>query len=222
MFIVGMTLAPRKKETYNETIRSFRKAWFKEKLHIFAEPWKYQIFDKNIEFIENKTTLWCFKNYDFMLNQLIKKNGDHIITLQDDWIFNKNTRDIILNKIEDDYWFINLMTNHRIKDNLYKEWRNELNSWRYEKWNSLNNCWSWFLMKKNNVKKLISHDFYKNHYLNWINKRSDVTTAEVFRRLWLKRLYHNPSLVAHTWKESTIGHWCDYAIDLWFTYKKIC
>ena len=203
---VWMTLAPREKEEVNQTIASFRKVWFKNKIHIYAEPWEYNIKYKNIELNIHKEKKGCFKNFDYTFKQLIKKKTDYILILQDDFLIQKWAKKNIEKVISvqgEKFWFISLNTRHYwnyLEEELYKKWWNQNTlGWRFSP--------AFFLFSRWGARQIVKHPFYINHLENYKkNQQVDSCIWETCKQLWLEMYNHNPSLSIQRWETSTLWH----------------
>lgn len=203
---VWMILAPREKPEINQTIDAFRKAGFKQKIHIFAEPGEYDIKDKNVELEIHKEKKWCFKNFDYALKKLLEKKDDYYLMLQDDFLLNKQAKkkiEQVMHLKWQDFWFINLNTRKYedyVKHHVYKEWRNQNEiGWLFSP--------AFFLFSRQSAFQIINHPFYQNHRENYEkNRQVDCCVAETCKQLWLEMLVHNPSLSVQRWETSTLWH----------------
>jgi len=204
--LIGMTLAPRENPTVNKSLKSLRKAGVKDKIYIFAEPWEYNIEDKNVEVVMNKKKLWCFKNFNNAMEQLLKMDSEYIFFTQDDyeyfWDVSKELEDLIKDK--SDFWYYNFTSRPKLNNRIYKQW-----------WQNLYydlGWWVCWLLKSSVIKNIMNSYLYINHLYTYTkNKQIDLVIPHICSIAWLSTYYHNPSFTTHIW-ETTIGH---LDRDLW-------
>lgn len=211
---IWYTLAPRAEAYINKSIRSFRDAWFFEKIYIYAEPWEYSIEDDNFEIIVNKNKLWCFKNYHNALTQLIKKNKEYVWVMQDDFIIMPEAKTKIAEFLLDvsEFWYVSINTPFRFPD-IHCMWWNISNMGRWARPAN-------YIMKTQTAIEMQAFTFYVNHLENYEeNKQVDACVSECMKQMGKTMYYHNPSLSVHIGKESSIGHDDN---DIWFRYRKFC
>ncbi len=208
-----MTLAPRKKETYNFAIHSLRTAGFSNKITLFMEPGSYDFKDHNLLLVKNKEKLGCFKNYDYGLNYLLKyTKKPFIFIMQDDYIFSDkafNRLNSIMNFNIKDIGYFSPLLYIRMAEKLKIDSFTE--GWKESSigWGSWGAC---YIMPINSVKKMLQHPFYINHLNNYKkNEQIDACVSETFKQLPLKMFFHIPSLVEHIGDHSTLKH--DNAYD---------
>lgn len=93
---VGVTTAPRKRETFTESMRSILEAGFAPR--IFAEP-DSPIPDefRNVPLTQHRETLGCWPNYYMALQELLTRqpDADAYAIFQDDIIVAKGTREYL-------------------------------------------------------------------------------------------------------------------------------
>lgn len=220
MFTVGMRLAPRKQETVNQCIESFRAAGFqKETIHIFAEPGKYKIKDKNIVMHMNEERLWDFANYNNALQSLVKMWDRYIILLEDDFIFEPNLKKELVNIINkrESFWYVSLYTDRVSWFYCNKMWWNDVRVW----WGI---TWALFMYDKYVVEEMLKHPYYLWHLHSYKkNNATDCAIAELMTKMNLTCRYPNPSLAAHIGTTSTLWHDKDNArVSVNGFFKKEC
>lgn len=208
---IAYTLSPRWVLYLDKSIRSLRLAWINNHIDVFAEPWKY-CFDWNnifghrddITLHRNEKKLWCFKNYNHVVNEMIKDWYDwYVMILQDDFIFEPDLSNKILDFVQnyssDDLWYLCLWTPFSYPD-INKYWWNESRLWW---WSRL----ALYFMHARTMREMIQHPFYINHLENYKeNKQVDACVSETLLQMWKKMFFHNPSLATHIWETSSVWH----------------
>lgn len=200
-YVIWITLAPRPNPTINECLKAIRDAGFNEKIYIFAEPGDYQIEDENVEVRTNIVKLWCFKNYNNMVEQLLELDVEYIATRQDDFIIKPEAYDKFMDMIDHPctFWYFSYHTRPRLSKYVTKNWWNNIMLWR-QAW------WMEYVFRKDVLQAIINHPFYQSHLLTYKkNQQIDACVSEVLKQMNLPNYYHNPSLSTHRW-ESTIWH----------------
>ena len=203
---IAMMLAPREVEEYQKTLKRFKEILPNEKITIFAEPWEYKIKDKNFDLIIHNEKKGCFKNFDFVVRELLKTDGDYFLVLQDDIFLGKDVLEKIKEVVkirEQDFWFISINTTQikkYLEDEIYK------NGWNANEW-GWQFCPALFFFSRYWLQKIVDHEFYNNHLKNYVqNRQIDACIGETVKRLWLASYVHNPSLSIQKGRTSTIGH----------------
>lgn len=206
--VVWLCNVPRDIDTITPTIRSIRKRynWL---IIVQQEPWSVkQYTTKKKKVIKNKKQLWCFKNHNQLIQNLLNTKSKYIFLAQDDFVYNskcwKIIQDIILKHEQNNipFWYYCFYTNEIYKNAIKKNWRNQIpTSFEFSYQVS-------HLFHRDILLKITEHSFYKNHLENYTkNKQVDACISEVCRLLWLPTYYHNPSLSKHIWaSHSTIWH----------------
>ena len=206
---IGITTTPERQTELNRCIESLRKVGIKEKIFVFAEPWKYKIKDRNVKLILNKERLGCFKNFDNMLTSLLDMGTDFVWTGQDDFVYCPGTKDR-LDEVMRFEWLVgyySFITRPRMEKHIYKNWWNEVPLWRF--------AWGMnYVFQSDAAKLLVKHPFYQNHLKTYTkNQQVDSCVSFVFKHMGLPMYYHNPSFCLHD-GESTIGHIDRYGWEL--------
>lgn len=215
-----MRVAPRRQSTIQQCISSFRSVFWDAYINLYIEPEdqanKYN-FEKmklwNVWYHRNTKTLWDVGNYHRALEDMLQwTDSDYIAIIEDDWIFSPDAKDVImkwLKKLQWWFWYMSLSTDWCSGHYITKDWWNDISI------NGDNRVWRWltgnvYLFPRDVVRQILDHHFYINHNL-WYKKKnaSDCMVAETVKQLWYKTLYHNPSLAAHIWIHSTLGHDAD-------------
>jgi hypothetical protein len=198
--------AERETPTIYKSVESLRRVGYSGFIPIIAEPnANYEAID-GTNYLFNKTTLGCFKNFDRALKYLIKNSdAKYICVLSDDFLY---TKDLFknLSKIlhNDNLGYAALFTPEHM--------RNQPCNVRKFGWNKVNLGWgtSWgglYVFKKDTAKEIIKWEFYQNHLENYsLNQQIDHCVPEVCFQMGLDQWYHNPSLADHIGYNSTIGH----------------
>lgn len=225
MMEVAMITAPRRMKTLIQSVRSLRDAWFLHKIKIFAEPsmWKNYVPDiGNAVVSYNPKRFWVCRNSTFAIDRVFDESKEDIVFLaQDDFIYNQNTYEIVAESlhmiIDPDFWYLCLYTDKRSSRDITHRWWNRLDTW----WHTY---WALYVFSRESWQKIKNHPFYRQHVRGGKeNERWDCCVAETTKQLWLNARYHNPSLAAHIWITSTIGHrkHAQATVKAWFREKKI-
>jgi hypothetical protein len=202
MLNIAYTLAPRNKPTINKSIKSLRKAWFKQTLYIYAEPWQYDIEDKDVILEIHEEKKWAFVNYDYVLRTL-KDKWDFLWIIQDDYVVRSWIKTAI-NKIMKDkeFWFYNMMLDWRNSTEIYKYGWNDKRIWRWT-------VWACFIFRNEVIDNILIHPFYTRHlYFYCLKKNQQIDSCiwETLKQMNLPTYFHSHSFVAHIWEESTLWH----------------
>lgn len=195
------TTAPRGEDTLNESIRSLRKAGIKNKIYISAEPWKYNIKDKNVKITIHKKRKWCFLHYDWVLNNKEYLKTKYLFIIQDDFVFSDRIKE--LNKFNDEWFgFYDFYLSDQIFPFINKVWRNDV---RFG-WST---AWACFLFDTKVLPKIINSYFYQNHKNDYVirvkNQQVDSCIWESCKLLNLRTYFTSLSYCKHIW-ESVIWH----------------
>lgn len=211
-----MRLAPRNNPTIRRTIESFRKVFGDDMIYIFAEPTSlpYDLDGiKNISILKNNTRLGDVKNYENALSFLYKETkADFICVLEDDLLFHPDARTILTDtiaKLKNKFGYLSLRTDTCSGIYVTKPGWNDVSvngAQRVGRWLTGNV----FLYPRDVVRQILEHPYYINHTNTYKRQNaSDCQIAETVKQLWLKTLYHNPSLTIHTGNTSTLWHDAD-------------
>ena len=196
---VAVITAHREIPTLKYSIASLRK-WFKEKLYIYAEPAKYELSANDFIMEVHKNKKGCFKNFDYALKQLLKKENDYILVVSDDVVYYREIDKIIKDVIE-----TNL-------DGVYCLFANKGNvTSNTFGWNEINQGWNnWnglYLMNKKTAEMIVNSETYIDHLENYAaNKQIDACIGLCCKVLEIPMYFHNPSLSYTIGVTSTINH----------------
>ncbi len=207
---IACTLCPRDNPTINKSIKSLRDVWFTNTIYIYAEPWEYNIEDQNIIITIHDQNKWCFRNFDYVMNQ--NKENKYLFIFQDDYIFRQWIKEEIEKIISEwkDFTFYNFILDWRSATYIFQDGWNDTNIWRWL-------IWACFLFK--DPKIILNHEFYINHLTRYVPRRNqqiDACIWEIWRQIDIPCYLPSKSFVAHIW-ESTIGHSDD---KLWIFFEK--
>ncbi len=213
---VWITLAPRDKETITRSLESLQKYLVWE-LHIYAEPGSPKIKQKNVKMHYNKEVLGNMWNFHNCLTSLIAQWKEYVMTLQDDYNWNKNIAFALQSFVESDNDGVAVLTTRPWMEKfLYKRWWNNVDlGWK--------SFWAAYLMKTETAKKIINSKLYQSHLkYYYANKTDDACVGETCLQESIPMWYYNPWPCTHFW-ESCLWH-KDFALDQQVskTAKKIC
>lgn len=225
MIHIAMITTKRKMPTIAQSVQSLRDAGFDQPIKIFAEPSKLKWYIpplENVSVSYNPRKLGICKNSTFSIDRMFyDEKVEYVFIAQDDFIYAENTAEIIdeaLPKmIDPNFWYLCLYTDRRNSREITKQWWNNLNKW----WHTL---WALYIFSRESREKIKSYPFYRQHVFGGKeSERWDCCVAETTKLLGLDAWYHNPSLAAHIWRTSTVGHISHARITVktWFREKKI-
>jgi hypothetical protein len=194
--------ARRDPETLGACVRSLRKH-HDGVVHIHAEPGEYRVDFDNVKIEVHAQKKGCFANHHHALLESLRRGGDVLCVLSDDLLFGDGLEGGIRSAER-------LLSGEAAACCLFTHWDNgaqdkyRASGWVEDKdgklsWNGV------FVMRKDFVKKLISHEYYVNHLNNGSGMNIDSCIHETIKQMGLKSYCHNPSLCC-TIGVSTIGH----------------
>lgn len=208
---IGITTAPREKETLTATLRQIDKIGASE-IMLFAEPFEdvfqYNYVTSTYDFKVHLSNgrLGAMKNWDRALKTLLRDtNAEYIGIFQDDILIDAATKDILRNTLRDKrdnlgFYSLFLPVNHSniIKDTSITGWRQA-----FIGYGLAGACG--FVFSRDSAEALLNNKGYKTH-VETKTQQIDAIVAQSMLQMKKDCFWHYPSLLKHVGETSTVGH----------------
>ena len=197
---VGMITAPRAEITLFRSVSSFRKAGFKEKIHLFAEPGS--VDSSGLEGVErhnNQTRLGSVNNWKHALERLVGTGASWLLLLEDDTVWCKDAAARFYAALHNppcrEVGFLSLFASRAmvLKQGPYA-------------WQSCNAGKHFYGSLAMAFPRASAELILKNCDLVKANCSPDSNSGAVMAKFELPCYVHVPSLAEHIGETSTIGH----------------
>jgi hypothetical protein len=198
---IGIRWYPRKVETFQQTQHSidFKNVTVYPDGHEFTHR-----TDFDVKYLGDHAG--CFKHYYRTLEDLCKTDADVIGCFSDDMLYFKDWLSIAHQQFKRDPYtgYLACFTPRGVAKRFGFTHR--------KGWHQINGGWasSWgggYLFKRKTAIKILKHPFIQQHLKNYeANQQIDHAIPEAVHQMGLHQYLHNPSLMQHIGKFSTIGH----------------
>lgn len=199
--MICVTAAPRKQPTLSQTITGLKR--FKERIIVFAEPGTPRV---NVSWKENKETLGLVGNFRAMVKYLVEQTNEKwYLICQDDIEIHK--------QMTLDFWKFNphktgnisfYLSNRQGRMAQSKGWNQHNFAFKECFWGHLCNAYP-----RQALIKLHENNFFQQYKLGFPVKKQiklDCMICQCMVDMGLQQWYHNPSLIQHIGKTSTVGN----------------
>ena len=198
--VVGITWLPRKVETFQQMQHSIKF----DNCIVYPDGVKFT-HRTDFEVMELGENKGCFKHYYRVLKDLYENADAELIAIfPDDVIFKEGWLSLVHQQFRKNP-YIGYLACYTPKG------MRHLVTGRTG-WHEIKGGWakSWgggYVYRRNVVGKLLKHPFILNHLDNYEkNQQIDHAIPEAIHQMGLIQMIHNPSLLQHVGKFSTIGH----------------
>lgn len=214
MLAIGMITCPRIGLDVQKTIDEVRRGGFHEPIHLFCEPGTPDIEpERDLIVHHNPVRLGVLGNWAHCLRWLIKNtSADYLMVCEDDVVYCKGARATwemhVGQASEVGFW------------SLYTPRRDAGLTGNHSGWMARNrgrDTWGTLAMcfPRSSAERLAAYPPLSNE--DQLQGHTDYIVAECFLLAEIACYYHNPSLVDHVGRVSTIGHnWYDESLGLNF------